>query len=80
MRILKFLVLVTLLFGLIACGKPVPPEKSAYVGDWQSTTMSLSITQDGNVLYRRVRDDSTTTIDAPIKISSVMILKLVSVR
>lgn len=67
MRIFKSLILTFITLILVACGKPVPPEKSSYIGDWQSSTMSLSITQDGNVSYRRVRGDSTTSIEAPIK-------------
>jgi hypothetical protein len=66
MRIFKFLILSFTLFILVACGKPVPPEKLSYVGEWQSPTMWLLITQDGNVSYQRVRGNSTTTIDAPL--------------
>jgi hypothetical protein len=67
MHILKLLILAGTLLILFACGKPVPPEKSSYVGDWQSPNMSLKITQDGNVVYHRVRGNATTSIDAPIK-------------
>ena len=34
---------------LVACGSPLPPEKTAYVGQWNATGMSLLITQDGSV-------------------------------
>jgi hypothetical protein len=63
----SLLILIFTLFLLVACTKPIPPEKSSYVGDWQSPTMSLLIKQEGSVVYKRVRDNNTTTIEAPIK-------------
>jgi hypothetical protein len=45
---------VVLAAGLCACSaKPVPPEKSEYVGTWKAPKMSVSITQDGQVNYQR---------------------------
>ena len=44
---------ISLAMLLYACGNPVPPEKSAYVGEWRSPTMALLITQDGSVRYAR---------------------------
>lgn len=52
---------------LSACGKSVPQEKLSYVGEWQEATMYLLITKDGSVKYKRIKDGSTTTIDAPLK-------------
>jgi hypothetical protein len=52
---------------LTACGKPVPPEKSAYVGEWHEKTMYLLITQDGSVRYKRLNGGATTSVDAPLK-------------
>jgi hypothetical protein len=52
---------------LAACANPVPAEKAAYVGQWTAPGMSLSITQDGSVDYRRVKGGVTTTINAPLK-------------
>jgi hypothetical protein len=52
---------------LAACANPVPAEKAAYVGHWTAPGMSLSITQDGSVDYRRVKGGVTTTINAPLK-------------
>jgi hypothetical protein len=45
----------------------VPPEKAAYVGEWQSPAMYLLITQDGSVSYKRVKGGSTTSIEGPLK-------------
>lgn len=52
---------------LAACANPVPLEKSAYVGYWTAPGMSLLITQDGSVDYRRVKGGVTTTVNAPLK-------------
>lgn len=67
MRTLTLLILASLSLILVACGKPVPPEKSSYVGEWQSQTMSLLITQDGSVVYNRLQEGVTKSIDAPLK-------------
>lgn len=53
--------------ALTACGKPVPPEKLAYVGDWREKNMMLRISPDGRVKYKRVKDHATTSIDAPLQ-------------
>ncbi len=47
-------------------GKPLPPEKAAYAGEWQEKDMHLLIAQDGSVLYERRKDRETTSIDGPI--------------
>ena len=52
---------------LAACGKPVPPEKAAYVGEWQSPSMYLLITQDGSVRYKRLKGGGTVSIEGPLK-------------
>ena len=36
---------------------PVPPEKMAYVGDWQGKDMRLQLAKDGKVKYKRDRPD-----------------------
>ena len=59
--------MVAALLLLTACAKPVPPEKSAYVGDWAAPGMSLLITQDGRVDYTRIKGGVTTTLNAPLK-------------
>lgn len=52
---------------LAACANPVPPEKSAYVGQWNAPGMRLLITQDGKVSYARNKGATKTTINAPLK-------------
>jgi hypothetical protein len=63
----KILAVFVTLLALCACGKPVPPEKSAYVGEWQQKNMYLLITQEGQLTYKRVDGHSTTSMDVPIK-------------
>lgn len=52
---------------LTACGVAVPPDKSDYVGEWNADGMSLLITQDGSVVYQRIKKGAKTSIDAPLK-------------
>ena len=52
---------------LLACAKPVPPEKSAYVGEWRERTMYLLITKDGSVRYKRLKGGVNTSIQGPLK-------------
>ena len=52
---------------LVACGEPVPPGKSAYVGDWRSPSMTIRIAQDGRVAYKRVNAGVTTSVEGPIR-------------
>lgn len=58
---------IFLLLALAACGKPVPPDKSAYVGHWQSPSMSLLITQDGRIVYKRETKGGRRSIKGPLQ-------------
>lgn len=60
-----FIAIFTL--ALTGCGKPVPPEKSSYVGEWQEKAMYLVITQDGSVNYKRLNGGVTTSVSGPLK-------------
>ena len=60
-----FLLAATLM--LSACGKPVLPEKSAYVGEWRAQAMVLLITQDGSVAYKRMKGGTTTSVNGPLR-------------
>jgi hypothetical protein len=59
--------LVIAALTLSACGNPVPPEKSAYVGEWRAQTMGLLITQDGSVVYKRIKGGVATSINGPLR-------------
>ena len=63
----KIFALMLVMFSLLGCAQPVPPEKSAYVGEWKEQTMYLRIDQDGMVQYERKNGNQTTKINAPIK-------------
>jgi len=58
---------VAVLLTLSACGQPVPPEKSTYVGEWHAPGMGLLITQDGSVVYKRIKGGVTTSINGPLR-------------
>ncbi len=60
---------LALLFALvlIGCAKPIPAEKAAYIGEWSGFAMSLLITQDGSVAYRRLEGGVNKSIDGPLK-------------
>lgn len=67
MRSYRLLVAILLLVLLAACGIEVPPTKSAYVGRWEADGMSLLITRDGSVSYKRLRKGASIKMDAPLK-------------
>ena len=56
-----------LCFLLGACGIPVPPEKSSYVGEWTGPGVQMLIQPNGRVTYKRVADNVTTSINAPLQ-------------
>jgi hypothetical protein len=47
MKLPTLFLVFPLILAVAGCGKPVPKEKLAYVGEWQEKTMYLLITQDG---------------------------------
>jgi hypothetical protein len=59
--------LLALLLALAGCARPVPADRSAYVGEWRERSMYLLITADGSVRYRRLKGGVTTSIDAPLR-------------
>jgi hypothetical protein len=63
----KSIIVLLLAAMLAACGKPVPQEKAAYVGEWRAPAMVLLITQDGSVSYKRMEGGASKSIDAPLK-------------
>ncbi|GAB3100509.1 hypothetical protein [Lysobacter terrae] len=66
MRRLVFAILV--LLAVAGCAKPLPPERSAYVGEWQSSSMGLLITQDGHAAYKRLfGTKGSKSVNGPIQ-------------
>jgi len=64
-RAWAFIVAAVLL--LAGCGRPVPADKTDYVGDWRSKEMHLMITRDGHVRYERRSGSTSTSINAPLQ-------------
>ncbi|HMK78862.1 MAG TPA: hypothetical protein VK438_04400 [Xanthobacteraceae bacterium] len=64
---IQFAIAGAALLTLAACGQAVPDDKAAYVGEWRASNMSLQITKDGSVHYKRVDGNSTKSIDAPLR-------------
>lgn len=64
-----FAIAMALPLALALTGRapPVPPERSAYVGEWQGPSMYLLITQDGSVRYRRNKDGGSSSMNGPLK-------------
>ena len=58
--------IIALLF-LAACGEPVPPEKSSYVGTWQGDDLHLEIIREGSINYEDTRDGRLKISGAPLK-------------
>jgi hypothetical protein len=52
---------------LAGCARPLPPDKLDYAGEWRSPTMSLLITESGNVNYRRVDGGMSKSINGPLQ-------------
>lgn len=52
---------------LAGCAKPLPPERVAYAGQWRSPTMSLLITESGNVNYKRVDGGMSKSVNGPLQ-------------
>lgn len=67
MRRLRPTIVAILAVLVCACAQPVPADKSAFVGTWHSETMSLSITQEGRVSYRRDEGATHTSLEGPLK-------------
>ena len=67
MRLYQPLLAMLLAASLAGCAKPLPPEKSAYAGQWSGTDIELQIMADGRVDYNRVTTNGNTSVKAPIK-------------
>ncbi len=66
--IYRFILTMLAILALAACAKPLPLERSSYAGNWQSGAMSLLITQDGDVAYkRRIGSNTTNSVRGPLR-------------
>ncbi|WP_297831958.1 hypothetical protein [Thermomonas sp.] len=60
------LLLATL--GLAGCGQSVPPDKQAYIGEWQSNGMAVNISQSGKVIVvKEGGGNASTRVEAPLQ-------------
>lgn len=66
-RFIQQVAALALAAALAGCGKPVPQDKAAYVGEWQEKTMYLLITQDGSVRYKRLKGGGNVSVEGPLK-------------
>jgi hypothetical protein len=48
-------------------GIPLPADKKNYVGKWTNTTITLEISLEGDVKYKKEEGSRKTTINGPIK-------------
>ncbi len=67
MRLARIISALVILLALVACARPLPAEKSSYVGAWTGPGIMLVILQEGRVVY--VKGDGTfkKKISAPLK-------------
>ena len=63
----RFSALLLALALLTACAKPIPAEHRDMIGTWEAPGMVLQITADGNLAYRREKDGSSVSINAPVQ-------------
>jgi hypothetical protein len=63
----KSLLLLFISFLFVACSKPLPSEKLAYAGEWQSKEMYLLILPDGTVSYQRLKNGGSSSVNGPLK-------------
>jgi hypothetical protein len=53
--------------ALVACAKPLAPERLPYAGEWAGAGMTLIIDADGRVEYHRKNGTASKSIKAPLK-------------
>lgn len=63
----KLITIFLFLIVLAGCGKPVPAEKAAFVGEWENEIMYLLITQNGTVKYERTEGNGSKSVEGPLK-------------
>ena len=63
----KLILLFFVVLTVSSCSKPLPENKLSYAGEWESKEMYLLILTDGTVSYQRLKNGSSTSINAPLK-------------
>ncbi len=63
----KIFLALILSVTLVGCSKPIPKYKMDYVGQWESTEMSLSILSDRTVAYVRKSNGVRTYLNSSLK-------------
>jgi len=63
----RMIIALLALLLLVACAKPLPADKSSYVGVWRGGPISLVITPEGRAVYQRKEGGMSKKIDAPLK-------------
>ena len=55
--------LLVVLGGCIKESLPLPEDKKSYAGHWENSNISLKISMDGKVSYKKVEDSRKISID-----------------
>jgi hypothetical protein len=56
-----------LLVTLAACGKPLPADRAAYIGEWHGNGVTLSVSAEGSLFFEKVAGGSRDQIKGPIQ-------------
>ncbi len=67
MRRFAIIALLLATLGLAGCGQSVPPDKQAFVGEWQSNGMAVNIAQNGKVIVVKEGSGGNTRVEAPLQ-------------
>jgi len=63
----KYLSIIAVIFLLSGCAEPLPEDRLHYVGEWRGKEMGLLILADGSVVYKRLKNGGTTSVNGPLK-------------
>ena len=67
-KLLSYASVLLVVFAIAGCSSvPLPADMADYAGKWQSADMTITITKDGYVDYKRVGQGSSRSGSGPIK-------------